>query len=111
VPIVNCFVSGQPPAQAEIEGLVALWSEESGVDSEHMTINVVAGVRQSGATHPVMAFLYLPSLWSPQQVRRLQVGLAGALCRGLAVGPAEVQVVTSIVESGHVVEEGEIQDW
>jgi hypothetical protein len=28
-----------------------------------------------------------------------------------AVAPAEVQVITSIVESGQVVEGGETQDW
>jgi hypothetical protein len=44
-------------------------------------------------------------------VRRLQVGLASALGRGFAVAPAEVQVITSIVEWGRVVEDGKTQDW
>jgi hypothetical protein len=50
-------------------------------------------------------------LWSSEQVRQLQVGLARALGRSFAVAPAEVQVITSIVESGQVVEGGETQDW
>jgi hypothetical protein len=58
-----------------------------------------------------MAFLYLPSLWSSEQVRVLQTELARALGRGFGLAPAEVQVITSIVESGQVVEGGETQDW
>jgi hypothetical protein len=111
VPIANCLVHGELPVEFESDALTALWSEESGVGSEQMTINVIAGVRQYGAPYRVVAFLYLPSLWSSEQVRRLQTGLAGALGRGFAVGPAEIQVITSIVESGQVVEGGETQDW
>jgi hypothetical protein len=111
VPIATCFVHGEVPAEVDIDALTEWWSEESGVGSEQMTINLVAGALQSGAPYRVMAFLHLPSLWTSEQVRRLQVGLAGALARSFAVAPAEVQVITSIVESGHVVEGGETQDW
>ena len=111
MPIATCFIRGGLTAPVETRGLTALWAEESGVSDEHMTINVVASIAQDGAPYGVMAFLYLPSLWSSEDVRRLQVGLARALGRGFAVDPAEVQVITSIVESGHVVEKGEIQAW
>lgn len=111
MPIANCLVRGELPAQAELDGLTALWSEESGIGPEHMTINVVSGMRQNGAAYPVMALLYLPSLWEPGQVRDLQTGLARALARGLGVALAEVQVITSIVDPGHVVEDGETQRW
>jgi hypothetical protein len=79
VPIVNCFVHDDVSPELEIDALTALWSEESGVDSEQMTINVIAGTRQTGAPYRVMAFLYLPSLWGSEQVRQLQDGLARAL--------------------------------
>ena len=111
MPIANCFVSDDLPLEPGIDDLTAFWSEESGVASEHMTINLIAGTRQTGAPYRVTAFLYLPSLWSSEQVRRLQVGLARALGRSFAVPPAEVQVITTIVESGRVVEGGETQDW
>ena len=111
MPIANCFVHDELPPQLEIDALTAVWSEEAGIGSEQMTITVIAGTRQTGVPYRVMAFLYLPSLWSSEQVRRLQVGLATALSRGFAVAPAEVQVITSIVESGHVVEGGQTQDW
>jgi hypothetical protein len=111
VPIANCFVHDEVSADFEVDALTALWSEESGIGSEHMTINLIAGARQAGAPYGVMAFLYLPSLWSSEQVRRLQEGLARALARGFAIAASEIQVITSIVESGYVVEGGETQDW
>jgi hypothetical protein len=111
VPIVNCFVRDDLPPDPDIDTLTALWSDESGIGSEHMTINVIAGTRQAGAPYRVMAFLYLPTLWSFEQVRQLQVGLARALTRGFAVASSEVQVISSVVHSGHVVEDGETQDW
>lgn len=111
MPIATCFIQGQLSPTPEIEGLTGFWSEESGVSREHMTINVVTGVRQSGAAYPVLAFLYLPSLWNPGEVRRLQVGLAMALSQVLDLTPASVHVITRVVESGHVVERGETQEW
>jgi hypothetical protein len=111
VPIANCYIHDDLSPEFEIDALTALWSEEARVGSEQMTINVIAGTRQAGAPYPVMEILYLPSLWSSEQVRRLEVGLARALGRGFAVTPEEVQVITSIIESGHVVEGGETQDW
>ena len=111
MPIANCFVRDDLPAEADIDALTAIWSDESGVDRQHMTINLIAGTRQAGAPYRVMAFLYLPTLWTSEQVRQLQVGLAKALSRGFAVPAIEVQVITALVESGHVVEDGKTQDW
>jgi hypothetical protein len=111
VPIATCFVrDGLPPA-LEIDALTGLWSEESGVGSEQMTINLVAATLQAGAPYRVMAWLYLPSLWSSDQALQLQVGLARALGRAFAVELSEIQVITSIVESGQVVEGGETETW
>ena len=111
MPIANCFVRDDLPAEADIDALTAIWSDESGVGREHMTINLIAATRQVGAPYRVMAFLYLPTLWTSEQVRQLQVGLAKALARGFAVPAIEVQVITSLVDSGHVVEDGKTKDW
>jgi hypothetical protein len=111
VPIVNCFLRDDEPPRPETARLTTLWSEESDIGAEHMTINMIAGARQIGAPYRVMAVLYLPSLWSSESVRQLQEGLARALSRGFAVAAGEVQVITSVVESGHVVEGGETQYW
>ena len=111
MPIANCFVPDEVPAGFESGALTALWSEESGMAGERMTINVIAGIRQYGAPCRVMAFLYLPSLWSSEQARQLQTGLARALGRGFDAALEDIQVITSIVEPGKVVEGGETQHW
>ena len=111
MPIANCFVRDGVTSGADVQGLTGVWAEESGIGDEHMTINLIAGTLQDGAAYGITAFLYLPSLWSADHVRQLQVGLASALARGFAVDPVEVQVITSIVESGHVVQNGQTQEW
>lgn len=111
MPIANCFVRGDLPPASALERLIDAWSETSGVAPEHMTINLVPTAGQVGAAYRLMAFLYLPSLWSAEQVRTLQAGLADALCQVLSLSPREVHVITSIVASGHVVEAGEPQEW
>jgi hypothetical protein len=111
VPIANCFLRGEHPAEADVDRLIALWSEESDVGPEEMTINLIAGARQGGSSYRLMALLFLPSLWSRDAVDRLQRGLAAALSRGLGLSPSDVHVITSIVDSGHVVENGQTQEW
>ena len=110
MPIAN-VVTMEAAADLDAEAVLDIWSAEAGVSSEQMTINVIRATRQAGARFAAMAFLYLPSLWDAQQVRSLQLGLATALARCSRLPAEEIQVVTSIVESGHAVEKGEVQDW
>ena len=58
-----------------------------------------------------MGWLYLPSLWLEDAVVALSKGLAAALVDALDVEHSSVQIVISIVESGTVVEAGEIVHW
>lgn len=51
------------------------------------------------------------ALWDAQQVRSLQLGLAAALSRCFELPAGDIQVVTAIVDSGHAVEAGEVQEW
>jgi hypothetical protein len=111
VPIANCFVRDGVGMPGDVEGLAREWSRETGASEEHLTINLVPGTRQAGAGYAVMARLHLPSLWAEDDVARLQVGLARTLARSFEIEPADVHVITSIVQSGHVVENGEVQEW
>lgn len=110
MPIANCFVRDDVADPAQVAELAVRWSEESGIDGEHMTVNL-ARVTQAGAPYRVMAFLHLPSLWNAEQIDRLQLGLARALADYFGLPASEVHVITSIVQPGHVVEEGETQRW
>lgn len=73
-----------------------------GIGAEEMTVNLVR-VDQGGKRYAAMAWLQLPSLWSDDEVVALGEGLAAALAEALAVDPAALQVLTTVLESGSVI--------
>lgn len=75
-----------------------------------MTLDLVA-VRQGGKRYGAITWLYLPSLWPDEAVAALATDLAAALAERLEVESSSVQVLTSILTSGLVVEDGEIMQW
>lgn len=112
MPIANVLVDKSLEiGEANLTDFTSSWSTESGVSSEHMTVNFVPGVCQRGVGYHLMATLHLPSLWSEDRVEALQVGLARALADRFGIGSNRVHVMTIIIQSGHVVEEGQTQSW
>ena len=109
VPIANCFTVSVPD-DLDPDAIVEAWSSQAAISSEEMTVNLIP-IRQGGKRYAVMAWLYLPSLWSAENITALGEGLAGALSVTLSVEPPAVQVLTSIVTSGSVVEAGETLRW
>ena len=109
MPIANCVIT-QECLQSS-ENLIELWSKESGISPEHMTINIVTSREQLGNKYKIMANLSLPSMWSTSDISSLQVGLAKALSNHFAVAINEVHVITNIVTSGMVVEAGQEIKW
>ena len=109
MPIANCYFAS-PTDQLDAHAIVSAWSDRSGIDADEMTVNLVP-VDQGGKPYAVMAWLYLPSLWSEDDVVVLSEGLAAALADLFRVQSSAVQVLTSIVESGLVVEAGETLHW
>jgi hypothetical protein len=109
MPIANCLVASVPN-DLDTSQIVAAWSHRSRIDSDEMTINLLEA-RQAGKPYAVMAWLYLPSVWPDDAVAALSEGLAAALADAFVVELSSVQVVTSIVASGLVVEGGETVHW
>lgn len=109
MPIANCIVNRS--CQPGDSNIVELWSAECGVTATHMTVNIVNAEQQFGKAYRVMAVLYLPSLWPAKDRSLLQLGLARALAKYFSEPLSEIQVITSIVESGHVVESGQTETW
>lgn len=103
MPVAQCFLTRLPETD-----LVARWSRLAGVEAEHMTLQLVKVDAQQGRPYEAMAWLHLPSLWSAEAVDRLQLGLARALAEALDAPADRVMVLTSTVESGRVVEGGEV---
>ncbi len=109
MPIANCFFASARE-EPDVERIVMAWSDRSGIDTEEMTVNVVHA-DQGGKRYAVVALLHLPSLWSEEEVVALSEGLAAALTDVVQVQPSAVQVLTSIVPSGAVVEAGKTLRW
>ena len=110
MPIANCYLTGGAADAVDPDELVAAWRIASGIASDEMTANLL-GTNQGGKRYAAMAWLSVPSVWSGRERDRLSTGLATALTETLDVAPAAVHVSTSIVESGSVVERGEIVRW
>lgn len=108
MPIANCLFASE--VDPHPERIVTAWSHHSGIDPVEMTVNVVQ-VHQGGKEYAVIASLYLPSLWSGEEAVRLSEGLAAALADVAQVEPSSVQVLTSILTSGSVVEDGTTLRW
>ena len=109
VPIANCWAVSIPD-DLDPDAIVEAWSVLAAVPSDEMTVNVISG-RQGGKRYAVMAWLYLPSIWSAEDTTRLGEGLAAALGETFSVEPSAVQVVISIVAPGSVVEAGQSLHW
>ncbi len=112
MPIANCIVSPQCFKRQEgSKKLIELWSKESGISSEHMTINIVTNAEQHGKRYEIMVNLFLPSLWSEYNISLLQTGLAKALSSHFNVTVNEIHIVTSLIHSGMAVEAGNQVEW
>jgi hypothetical protein len=109
MPIANCIVKAD--CQNSSNNLIELWAEESGVSSEHMTVNIVVSNEQLGNQYSVMATLSLPSAWSNTDISSLQVGLARAIAVHYDISIHDVHVVTHVLNSGLVVEDGNSVKW
>lgn len=112
MPIANCTISSK--CIKNLQGstdLVGLWANESGISSEQMTINIITNHNQFGNNYEVMANLLLPSIWSSTDISSIQVGLAKALAIYFEISVKAVHVITNIVDSGMVVEDGKEIQW
>ncbi len=108
MPIANCLFACE--VNPDPQTIITAWSHHSGIDPVEMTVNVLQA-HQGGKKYTVMAWLYLPSLWTEEGVVLLSEGLAAALADVARVEPSTVQVVTSILTPGSVVEAGTTLRW
>ncbi|MBO6793015.1 MAG: hypothetical protein JJ895_03825 [Balneolaceae bacterium] len=76
-----------------------------------MTINFITSSDQVGKGYKVMATLLLPSIWKPAMISSLQIGLAEALSKYISLSVEDVHVITNIIDSGMVVENGQEITW
>jgi len=111
MPIANCFVKEKQIAQEDIQDLAEKWASEVNIDVKDICVTFIPDCIQVGQQYKALVHLYLPSLWSEDQVHHIQKSLLRILCEFLKVEASEVFIMTSIILSGHVVENGEVVKW
>ncbi|MEQ8475359.1 hypothetical protein [Fulvivirga sp.] len=111
MPIANCYINTKIPAKTDFNSIVAEWSDKIGASPNDVTINVFTDFVQYGNKDAVMVNLFLPSLWSKQEIENIQSSLSGLLEKHLGIEPDQVFIMTSIIQSGHVFSDGKTENW
>ncbi len=111
MPIANCFIKDKSVAHLPLKKMASEWAVQVGVEEHDICLTFIPNCVQAGQQYQVLANLYLPTLWPPQKVSDIQKSLLAVLCKHVNVSPVDVFIITSMVESGHVVEGGEIVNW
>lgn len=111
MPIANCFIKEREIWISGLDSMAIEWAELIGADQKDICLNIITNFHQFGNQYSIMVNLYLPSLWSDSDVRRIQMGLVKVITKYLNISSDKIFIVTSIVQSGHVVENGEAVSW
>lgn len=109
MPIANCILSKDSPSGSG--NVIQSWSKASGKSADEMTVNFITADEQQGNVYKVLANLYLPSIWSESDISSLQLGLASALAEYFSISLDDILVITTVIESGKVVESGKEIKW
>tara|TARA_R100000027_G_scaffold63770_1_gene56723 strand:- start:359 stop:649 length:291 start_codon:yes stop_codon:yes gene_type:complete len=96
-------VHGSDPTQ--------IWAQLADEEADEMTITLIKREQQYGKPYHVMAELFLPSLWKPEKATALKIGLANALATHFGMPNKEILVITHTVDSGQVIEDGDVVEW
>jgi hypothetical protein len=108
MPIANCFCKKRKLSIKKMENMVNEWANIVGVDKKDICINMIKEYSQLGQKYPVLVNLYLPTLWSANDIKGIQLGLLKVLSKYLEVKENEIFIMTSLIQSEHVVENGHI---
>jgi hypothetical protein len=111
MPIAHFYLSNIYPAQELLDSIVVEWAEEIGVSIKDINITLIESKFQSGNKYKIMANLYLPSLWEIEAISHVQISLLKLLIKRLNLKSEDVFIMTSIIQSGNVVENGMVTKW
>ncbi|HMO60790.1 MAG TPA: hypothetical protein PKC39_05280 [Ferruginibacter sp.] len=111
MPIANCYLNNCSITNTKADAIANEWAGIINVDIKDVCLSFINIQYQAGRQYRCLSRLYLPSLWQQQQVEKIQMSLQQVLTRHLELKPAEIFIITSIINSGHVVEDGKIIHW
>lgn len=111
MPIANCFIKDTPVSPDMAQTIASEWSEKIQVGLKDVCLTFIPHCIQGGQLYKILVNLYLPSLWSPTEIERIQKGLLSVLCNHFHCKAPEIFIMASIIQSGHVLENGQIVEW
>lgn len=110
MPIATCFLKNRIENNT-LNKIASEWGKSIEVDSKDICINYIQNFNQAGQQYDALVNLYLPSLWSDNDIEKIQNELLNMLVKHLHITHDRVFIITSIIKSGHVVENGDIITW
>jgi hypothetical protein len=111
MPIATCFLKEGAITEEIIQQIAQGWATDIGVATHDVCLTVVSNYVQAGRTYAAMVHLLLPTLWQPHEVRKIQKSLAKHIASHLQVKFADIFIISSMVESGNVLENGNVVEW
>ncbi|WP_233440898.1 hypothetical protein [Leptospira biflexa] len=111
MPIANCYINDLTITSNQLETLTKEWAETIEVDLKDICLSIIDVSQQAGQNYKVMVILFLPSLWDKSNIERIQLSLDTLLKKHFKLGVSDVFIITNIVQSGNVTENGNIVKW
>lgn len=111
MPIGICYIKNKVVDHQKFETHVSKWADKIGVNTSDVSITIIRDFAQFGQTYDILFNLYLPSIWSKKDTSMIQTELLAMLCEAFKIHPKNIFILTNIIQSGHVVENGKIVNW
>jgi hypothetical protein len=111
MPIGNCYINQISVSKQQLETVTKEWAETIEVELKDICLSFIEVSNQTGQNYKVMVNLFLPTLWDKSSIKRVQLSLDKLLKKHLKLGNEDVFIITTAVQSGNVIENGQIVNW
>lgn len=111
MPIATCFLKNKKADDNTLGVIANEWSTVINVDVKDISITFVQDYYQAEQNYSALVYLYLPSLWSEKSIKNIQTEPLNLLIQHLNISHDRILIITSIIQSGHVIENGDVVIW
>jgi hypothetical protein len=111
MPIAICYTNENIIDNLSLQQLIAEWATLIQVDTKDIHVSMVYPQLQSGQTYKLLAHVFLPTLWTYEEVNNIQLSFHRLLMKYGGLLPADIFIITTLVPSAQVVENGSLVTW
>lgn len=111
MPILNCYTSKTNLRDSQWDRLVESWAKMISVEQKDITIQVFTDFVQAGEKYELKVELYLPSLWPDHAIIHIQQSFLTLAEKMLKIKQSDIFLMTQIIQSGHVIDRGNMEEW